>query len=201
MRKIHRSILVFAPLVALSFATSPRSQEGAPQRQRTPTQAAPARWNAIGKQLITTAEDWSADKYAHRLNAEVRAFQQVLLHAAGTNYELLNHLSGRKLGDERNDPAVTDYQTKGQTVAFLKKSAAHGAAEMQREGDAGVVMHLYDWLGYTEPMGEQLWLAGRLLPEQRHRAARVSRNTMRFTELTKICRRARGSLLVSPRSA
>lgn len=158
MSNIERSIFFAAALAALMLAPALRAQEGGAQKQRTPSQAALARWNDIGNELITMAEDWSADKYTYRLNAQVRTFQEVLLHVAGTNYELLNRLNGRKVGDERNDPAVSDYKTKEQTVGFLKKSVEDGAAEMQREGDAGVVKNLYDWIGYTEHMGEHYGL-------------------------------------------
>jgi len=157
MRKIRGWVFVYASL-AVIFAPSLRSQEGGAQKQSTPTQAALARWNDIGNELITMGEDWPADKYTYRLNAKVRTFQEVLLHVAGTNYELLNRLSRRKVGDGRNDPAVSDYETKEQTVAFLKKSVADGAAEIQREGDAGVVKNIYDWIGYTEHMGEHYGL-------------------------------------------
>ena len=41
-------------------------------------------------------------------------------------------------------------------------AAAHGAqaatAQIQKEGDAGVLKHLDDWIGYTERMGEHYGL-------------------------------------------
>ena len=55
-------------------------------------------------------------------------------------------------------PPSATTKTKEQTVGFLKKSVEDGAAEMQREGDAGVVKNLYDWIGYTEHMGEHYGL-------------------------------------------
>lgn len=157
MPKVCGWVFVYASL-AVIFAPSLRCQEGGTQKQSTPTQAALARWNDIGNELVTMGEDWPAGKYTYRLNAKVRTFQEVLLHVAGTNYELLNRLSRRKVGDGRNDPAVSDYETKEQTVAFLKKSVADGAAEIEREGDAGVVKNIYDWIGYTEHMGEHYGL-------------------------------------------
>jgi uncharacterized damage-inducible protein DinB len=147
-----------ASLAALTFALSLRSQEGAARKQRTPSEAVLDNWNDVGNRLVAMAEDWSEDKYSYRPNADVRTFQQVLLHVAGSNYDLLNRITGTKAGDDRNDPAVSDYKTKEQTVAFLKKSVADGAAEIQKEGDTGVLKHLYAWIGYTEHMGEHYGL-------------------------------------------
>lgn len=158
MKKLRRSLLVLVSLAGLTFAPSLIAQEGAPGKQRTPSEALLANWNDVGNRLVTMAEDWSADKYTYRPNSDVRTFQQVLLHVAGSNYDLLNRLTATKMGDGRNDPAVSDYQTKEQTVAFLKKSVADGAAEIKKEGDAGVLQHLSPWIGYTEHMGEHYGL-------------------------------------------
>ena len=149
------TVALFAGLL---LAPALRSQEGQAQKQRTPSQAVLESWNDVGNRLVTMAEDWSADKYTYRPNKDVRTFQEVLLHVAGSNYDLLNHATGTKVGDARNDPAVSDYKTKEQTVAFLKKSVTDGAAEIQKEGDAGVTKHLYYWIGYTEHMGEHYGL-------------------------------------------
>ncbi|HUJ32552.1 MAG TPA: hypothetical protein VLY23_14815 [Candidatus Acidoferrum sp.] len=157
--KLARTSFLLLPLLVIAvFASTVRAQEGAPKKQRTPSEAVLADWNDIGNRLITMAEDWSEDKYTYRLNADVRTFQQVLLHVAGSNYDFLNHIASTKLGDGRNDPAVNDYKTKADTVAFLKKSVADGAAEIKKEGDAGVLKHLDYWIGYTEHMGEHYGL-------------------------------------------
>ncbi|HXW56272.1 MAG TPA: hypothetical protein VEJ67_11020 [Candidatus Cybelea sp.] len=153
-RSIRPTVVLSALLTACIAAPATWSQEGAANRPRTPTQAVLANWNDVGNRLITMAQDWPADKYGYRTNAQVRTFQQVLLHVAGSNYDLLNGLEGKKVGDGRNDPSASDYKTKDQTVAFLKKSVADGAAELGREGDAGVTKNLYLWIGYTEHMGE-----------------------------------------------
>ena len=155
---MRSSCLMFAIALVAGVLVAPalRSQEGHPPKQ--PSQAVLENWNDVGNRLITMAEDWSADKYTYRPNSSVRTFQQVLLHVAGSNYDLLNHVTGTKMGDARNDPAVDDYKTKEQTVAFLKKSVTDGAAEIQKEGDAGVLKHLDYWIGYTEHMGEHYGL-------------------------------------------
>ena len=124
----------------------------------TPEAAVLQAWNETGSQLVTMAEDWPEDKYSYQLTKDQRTFAQVLLHVAGSNFDVVNHLSGSKVGDGRNDPPVAEYKTKAQVVDFLKKSIAAGAAEIQKEGDAGVTKNLYMWIGYTEHMGEHYGL-------------------------------------------
>jgi hypothetical protein len=158
MKIAARTIVLLACLALTGLAGVARAQEGAPQKQRTPSEAALENWNDIGGRLVTMAQDWAEDKYTYRPNADVRTFQQVLLHVAGSNYGLLNGVSGKKMGDEKNDPAVADYKTKAETVAFLKKSVEDGAALIKSQGDAGVLKHLDLWIGYTEHMGEHYGL-------------------------------------------
>ena len=155
MTRIFRTTLVLAALVfAGAFAGTVHAQQAA----KTPSQALLENWNDIGKRLVTMAEDWPADKYDYKLTPETRSFQQVLLHIAGSNYDLLKNVTGAKVGDGRNDPPVAEYKTKAEVVAFLKKSIEDGAAEIQKEGDAGVLKHLDYWIGYTEHMGEHYGL-------------------------------------------
>jgi uncharacterized damage-inducible protein DinB len=158
MKHMLSMLVVLGSLVLAGSIWTSRAQEGAQKKQKTPSQAELENWNYIGGKLIAMAEDWPEDKYTYRPNSDVRTFQQVLLHVAGSNYDLLNRDSGRKMGDGRNDPAVSDYATKAKTVEFLKKSVADGAAEIKREGDSGVLKNLSDWIGYTEHMGEHYGL-------------------------------------------
>ncbi len=153
MKTARSLLLTLAALAIFGCGAAARAQDGH-QNAKTPSQALLANWNDIGNRLIAMAQDWPEDKYGYQPNKDVRTFQQVLLHVAGSNYDLVNHVSGTKMGDGRNDPAVSDYKTKEQTVAFLKKSVADGAAEIQKEGDTGVLQHLDYWTGYTEHMGE-----------------------------------------------
>lgn len=159
MTGFTRRILGIATLMTLCLAGGVRAQDGQQQpKQRTPGEAVLLNWNDIGTRLITMAQDWPEDKYTYRLNADVRSFQAVLLHIAGSNYGLLNGITKTKTGDERNDPPAAEYATKEKTVAFLKKSVEDGAAEIKKAGDAGIVKHLDDWIGYTEHMGEHYGL-------------------------------------------
>src|ERR1700733_9609788 len=72
--------------------------------------------------------------------------------------DLGNHLAGTKVGEAQNDPPVSQYKTKAETVAYLKKSVADGATLLQKQGDAEAVKHLSGWIGYTEHMGEHYGL-------------------------------------------
>lgn len=160
MKSLARSLCLLAvPALLLSFAGTMHAQEGAqPKTPPTPTQAILENWNDVGNRLLTMAQDWPEEKYTYKLNPAVRTFQEVLLHIAGSNYDLINHLAGTKVGEAQNDPPVIQYKTKADTVAYLKKSVEDGAALLQREGDAEVVKHLAGWVGYTEHMGEHYGL-------------------------------------------
>jgi hypothetical protein len=160
MRNISRSILFLVALVVFSgaSATVVRAQDAAAKKTKTPSEAVLESWNDVGNRLITMAEDWPEDKYTYKLTPDVRTFQQVLLHVAGSNYDFLNHVAGSKLGEASNDPAVASYKTKAETVAYLKKSVTDGATLIQKEGDAGVLKHLDYWIGYVEHMGEHYGL-------------------------------------------
>jgi hypothetical protein len=175
MRNVVRSIFFVALLVLSPSARMAQAQEGAQTKTpRTPVKAVVDNWNDVGGRLITMAQDWPEDKYSYKLTPQVRSFQQVILHIAGANYDMINRLTGTKAGDARNDPPVSEYKTKAETVAFLKKSVADGAALAEKEGDAGVIKHLEDWIGYTEHMGEHYGLlvayyraSGSVPPESR----------------------------------
>ena len=149
MRNISRSILFLVALVVFcgASATVVRAQDAAAKKTKTPSEAVLESWNDVGNRLITMAEDWPEDRYTYKLTPDVRTFQQVLLHVAGS-----------KLGEAANDPAVDNYKTKAATVDYLKKSITDGAALIQKEGDAGVLKHLDYWIGYVEHMGEHYGL-------------------------------------------
>jgi len=158
MRHIVGTLVLLAALVLTGSATS-RAQDMSQQSQsHTPSESVRHLWDYIGGKLVVMAQDWPEDKYSYRINADVRTFQQVLLHIAGDNYMLVNRTAGKKVGDERNDPDLKDYKTKEQTINFLKKSLADGEAEIAREGDAGVLKNLPDWIGWVEHMGEHYGL-------------------------------------------
>jgi uncharacterized damage-inducible protein DinB len=159
MRRIACYVTLLALFALTEFAGVASAQEEAQQKKPpTTSEAVLVNWEDVGNRLVKMAEDWPEDKYGYRPNADVRTFQQVLLHVAGSNYDLLNQVSGSKLGDNRNDPPVTEYKTKAQVVEFLKKSVADGSREIRKQSDAGVAKRLDYWIGYTEHMGEHYGL-------------------------------------------
>ena len=106
-----------------------------PQKKtKTPAEAVLETWNDVGNRLVTMAEDWPEEKYTYKLTPNVRSFQEVLLHVAGSNYDFLNQIANTKLGEASNDPPVANYKTKAATVEYLKKSVTDGAALIQKEG-------------------------------------------------------------------
>jgi uncharacterized damage-inducible protein DinB len=158
MTRMLRMTLAVAALILAGAWGGAVQAQGAATAPKTPSQAVLENWNDIGGRLITMAEDWPADKYSYKQTPAQRSFGAVLLHIAGSNYDMLNRITGTKMGDGRNDPAESDYKTKAEVVAYLKKSVEAGAAEIQKEGDAGVTKNLIEWISYTEHMGEHYGL-------------------------------------------
>ncbi|MGH9757941.1 MAG: DinB family protein [Candidatus Acidiferrales bacterium] len=155
---IRSGIFAAALLFAVSAMVVRAQDNSQTKKPLSSSQAVLENWNDIGNKLITMAQDWPEEKYTYRLNPQVRTFQEVLLHVAGSNYEFLNEVAGKKLGNDNENPNVADYKTKAETVAFLKKSVEDGAAEIKKGGNAGVTAHLDSWIGFTEHMGEHYGL-------------------------------------------
>jgi hypothetical protein len=159
MIRLVRPISVLAALCMALLAGTARAQDNAqPKQPPTPAEAIIENWNDVGNRLVTMAEDWPEAKYNYKLAPTMRSFHEVILHVAGSNYDMLNRMTKSKVGDGRNDPPVSDYKTKAAAVAFLKKSIEDGAAEARKQGDAGVIKLLEYWNGYTEHMGEHYGL-------------------------------------------
>jgi hypothetical protein len=149
-------LTVISALAVMIGATAARAQDAAAAQKtpKSPSTAVLENWNDVGGRIVTMAEDWPEDKYNFRPNAQVRTFADVLRHIAGSNFGLLNQVTGKKIGDGANDPSPDTYKTKAQIVAFVKKSIEDGAATIKEQGDAGILKALDYWIGYTEHMGE-----------------------------------------------
>lgn len=156
MKNRWYAIALISTLAMLLGASAVRAQEASPaqKKPKTPSEALLENWNDVGGRIVTMAEDWPEEKYSFRPNPQVRTFADVLRHIAGSNYDLLNHVEGKKVGDGANDPSPETYKTKAQIVAYVKKSVEDGAAAIKELGDAGVLKALDYWVGYTEHMGE-----------------------------------------------
>jgi uncharacterized damage-inducible protein DinB len=108
-----------------------------PKPANTPSQEVLENWNDIGRKLIAMAEDFPEDKYDFKPNPAERTFAEQLLHAAGVNYFFTNAVLGEKLPTTENPPR-SQYKTKADVVAYVKKSFADGAAAIKKRGDKGM---------------------------------------------------------------
>lgn len=160
-------------IITLGIATLLTLTTGAPTlRGQAAAKKAPnlgdevlANWNYIGGKLVAMAEDFPEDKYEFKPAPESRTFAAQLLHVAGTNFGLVNALSGKKMGPADNDPSRSAYKTKADVVALLKKSIADGAALIKehagqmagvvKEPESGEMMtETNAWMTYCEHSGE-----------------------------------------------
>ena len=133
-----RKTLSFVLLSVLSFAVSSRAQEKKPPKPApSPSKAVLDSWNDIGRKLITMAEDFPEDKYDYKATPAERTFAENLLHVAGVNYYFTNAVRGEKPPAGENPPR-SQYKTKADVVAFVKKSFADGAAAIEARGDKGM---------------------------------------------------------------
>ena len=128
------------PTLALSLllATLPalaQTAKAAPKPPPSPSQVLLLTWNEIGRKLIAMAEDFPEDKYDFKPVPAQRSFAEQLLHAANANYYFLNSATGQKPPAE---PKRSEYKTKAQVVAFVKKAFTDGAALITKKGDAGL---------------------------------------------------------------
>ena len=154
--------------ILLVLVTSAPSLHGQAATQKTPPKFGDevlASWNDVGRKLIAMAEDFPEDKYEFKPAPESRTFAAQLLHVAGTNYGLINALSGKTMGPADNDPSRSVYKTKADIVVLLKKSFADGTALIRDHGDqltrivkdpdsGELASELAVWLGYCEHSGE-----------------------------------------------
>ena len=133
-----RKFLSFILLSVVSFAVSSRAQEKKPLKPApNPSKAVLDSWNDIGRKLIAMAEDFPEDKYDYKATPAERTFAENLLHVAGVNYYFTNILRGEKPPAGENPPR-SQYKTKADVVAFVKKSFADGAAAIEARGDKGM---------------------------------------------------------------
>jgi uncharacterized damage-inducible protein DinB len=133
-----RNILSLVLLSILSVPVSSHAQENKPPKPAPgPAKAVLDSWNDIGRKLITMAEDFPEDKYDYKATPAERTFAENLLHVAGVNYYFTNAVRGEKPPVGENPPR-SQYKTKADVIAFVKKSFADGAAAIEGRGDKGM---------------------------------------------------------------
>ena len=179
---------MLAFILAATFAVRAQDaakKDSAPKPPLSASQAVLDSWNDVARKLTAMAEDFPEDKYDFKPNPAERGFAEQLLHAAGANYFFTNLVNGQKPPAEE-DPKRSDYKTKADVVAFVKKSMADGAAAIKAKGDSGMNDLLNDPFakqqvrvgdyayGFVEHMGEHYGqlavyyrVAGLVPPESR----------------------------------
>jgi len=135
---MSKSPFLAAALFAVVFAI-PASAQDATKKDAAVKPADPElkvvvdSWNDIGRKLIAMAEDFPEDKYDYKATPQQRTFAEVLLHVVGTSYVLTDAANGKE--PRPHDLARSDYRTKADIVAALKKAVAEGAAALKARGD------------------------------------------------------------------
>lgn len=122
-------------LLSLLFVVS-ISAQAAKTTPPSHSQALLGVWNYEGNKLIAMAEDFPEDKYDYKPNPAQRSFAEQLLHAAGGNYFLINPAKGMK--PPTGDPKRSDFKSKAEIVAYVRKSFADGAELIKAKGDKGL---------------------------------------------------------------
>lgn len=112
-------------------------KEEAAKPMKGPSQLVLEQWNGVAGKLIAMAEDFPEDKYDFKATPAQRTFAENLLHAAGTTYYFTNLANGQKPPAEE-DPKRTNFKSKAEIVAFVKKCFADGAAAIKARGDKGM---------------------------------------------------------------
>ena len=140
--KMMKAPVLAAALLIAACALPAQSQDAMKQDAPIKPADSPSKvlldsWNDIGRKLIAMAEDFPEDKYDFKPTPAQRSFAEQLLHAANANYFFTNAALGQKMPAEE-DPKRSDYKTKADVVAFVKKALADGAAAIKSKGDKGM---------------------------------------------------------------
>ncbi|HEY2461923.1 MAG TPA: DinB family protein [Candidatus Acidoferrum sp.] len=146
-----RKTLLAVALLTLAFTVQPMSaQQKADPPKATPSssQIVLGQWNDIGRKLTAMAEDFPEDKYDFKPTPEMRTFAEQMLHAANAMNFFTTVALGQKLPAEEN-PSRSQYKTKADVVAFVKKCVEEGASAIKSKGDKG----MSEWM--TEPFSKQ----------------------------------------------
>jgi hypothetical protein len=129
-------VLLTGSIASYAAAQAAPKKETAPKPADSASKTLLDSWNDVGRKLIAMAEDFPEDKYDFKPNPAQRSFAEQLLHAAGANYFFINPVKG--IAPPSGDPKRSDFKTKADIVAFVKKSFADGAALIQSKGDSGL---------------------------------------------------------------
>jgi len=134
--RIPAILLAVALASHFAPAQNPPKTPAAPKPADSPSKTLLDAWNDIGRKLTAMAEDFPEDKYDFKPNPTERSFAEQLLHAAGGNYYFINPVNGAK--PPQGDPKRTEFKTKADVVAYVRKSFGEGAELIRTKGDAGM---------------------------------------------------------------
>ena len=134
MKRVLRESRVVLLLVCffLVGAVSAQAQAPAQTAPTTPIGDLVSNWNDIGRKLVAMAEDFPEDKYDWKPSPEVRSFSEQLLHAAG--YAVFVEAVSRGLHPREEDPKRSNFKSKAEIAAFVKKAYADGAKAIEAGG-------------------------------------------------------------------
>lgn len=131
------AIALVCCVISLPAPAQDSSKKDAIKPAPSPSQAVLESWNDVGRKLTAMAEDFPEDKYDYKPTPAQRSFAEQLLHAAGANYYFTNVARGQKAPAE-GYPNRSEFKSKADIVAFVKKSFADGAAAIKEKGDSGM---------------------------------------------------------------
>ena len=182
--KVWALALILTGGLALRAQDAPK-KDAPPKPAASASQAVLETWNDVARKLIAMAEDFPEDKYDFKPTPAQRSFAEQLLHAAGANYYFTNLAKGEKPPAEE-EPKRSEFKSKADLVAYVKKSMADGADAIKGKGDKGMGDELLDPFsnqkvrvidyayGFIEHMGEHYGqlavyyrVAGMVPPESR----------------------------------
>jgi hypothetical protein len=137
MRKLVFLMCLAAPSIALAQKADKPAKEK-PAKAGSPSEELVQGIQFNGKALVDIAEDkmYPDAKLDWKPMPEMRSFAEQLLHAAKANQIFLEFIEGKQ--PDFGDLKRSDYKTRAEIVAVLKKSIDDLAAEAKKVGDKGL---------------------------------------------------------------
>ena len=89
------------------------------------------RWEQAGAKLAALAQEFPEEKYESAPVAGIRTFGDVLRHVAFWNLYVAGTARGDKVDDTANELPKSQYTSKAQVLAALKKSTGDAAAALR----------------------------------------------------------------------
>lgn len=139
-----RYVVEISCLLALSASISlaqASQQNQTPRPVQSPSAEMLRAWNGIHNKIIEMAKDFPEDKFDFKVQKDQRTFAENLLHIAGTDYETLSSIAGKKMGPElknQENPPRDVYKTRADIVKILQQVTDDGAALLKQMGDSGL---------------------------------------------------------------